>query len=90
MGCKYARYCNKECQKKAWKDHKLECAAVQRVFPGQPVDQTRLVARLLWKRSQNRESGIKNIVEIEVIDYIFLPFSTLFEQPVLELLAIFY
>ena len=90
MGCKYARYCNKECQRKAWKDHKLECAAVQRIFPGQPVDQTRLVARLLWKRSQNRESGIKKIVEIEVIDYIIFPFSTLFVQPVLELLAISY
>uniref|UniRef100_A0A6F9DU65 [histone H3]-lysine(4) N-trimethyltransferase n=1 Tax=Phallusia mammillata TaxID=59560 RepID=A0A6F9DU65_9ASCI len=60
-GCKFARYCNKECQKKAWTDHRPECAAIKRVFPGQPVDQTRMVGRILWKRDQNlaKEEEVK-------------------------------
>ena len=74
MACKYARYCNKECQKKAWREHKNECAAIQRVSPGQPEDQTRLVARLLWKRTQNRIAGKKELVDIQVILFLQVAF----------------
>lgn len=27
--CKFARYCSRECQKKAWKTHKKECMAIK-------------------------------------------------------------
>ncbi|CAK8672384.1 histone-lysine N-methyltransferase SMYD1-like [Clavelina lepadiformis] len=66
--CKYARYCSKECQKKAWPDHKPECSAMQRVNPGKPVDQTRLVARILWRKQKDAESGAKQLVEIETLE----------------------
>ena len=29
--CKYALYCNPECQKAAWPDHKTECAAIKKI-----------------------------------------------------------
>uniref|UniRef100_Q4H2S8 [histone H3]-lysine(4) N-trimethyltransferase n=1 Tax=Ciona intestinalis TaxID=7719 RepID=Q4H2S8_CIOIN len=51
-GCKFAQYCTKECQKKAWPEHKQECAAIKRITPGKPVDQTRLVGRILWRRKR--------------------------------------
>jgi len=48
--CKYARYCNRECQKKAWPDHKMECPALQRMHPVVPEDEAKMVARILWRR----------------------------------------
>jgi len=55
-GCKYARYCNRECQKKAWPDHKLECPALQRMQPVVPEDDAKIVARILWRqRSKPKE-----------------------------------
>ncbi len=30
--CKFARYCSRECQKKAWSMHKKECMAIKVIF----------------------------------------------------------
>ncbi|XP_071997292.1 histone-lysine N-methyltransferase SMYD3 isoform X3 [Engystomops pustulosus] len=47
--CKFARYCNSLCQKKAWKDHKRECLCLKSIFPNVPTDSVRLVARIIFK-----------------------------------------
>jgi len=51
--CKYARYCNRDCQKKAWPDHKQECPALQRMHPVVPEDEAKMVARILWRQQRN-------------------------------------
>lgn len=48
-GCKFARYCNKKCQKNAWIDHKEECKGLKRVAPNIPTDTVRLLARIMHK-----------------------------------------
>ena len=47
--CKFARYCGRECQKKAWKEHKIECERITRVAPNIPTDLVRLMARIMQK-----------------------------------------
>ena len=47
--CKFARYCGRECQKKAWKEHKIECERIIRVSPNMPTDLVRLMARIMQK-----------------------------------------
>ena len=64
-GCGFARYCNRECQKSAWSDHKLECNAIKCTNPRESSDKTRMVARIVWK---NLRDGAKTdaIVDIKV------------------------
>ncbi|XP_038063936.1 histone-lysine N-methyltransferase SMYD3-like isoform X2 [Patiria miniata] len=50
--CKFAYYCNKDCQRAAWTSHKLECEGITRVSPNIPSDHIRLMARLSRKRKQ--------------------------------------
>ncbi|KAM3931204.1 histone-lysine N-methyltransferase SMYD3 [Leptodactylus fuscus] len=47
--CKFSRYCNSLCQKKAWKDHKRECLCLKSVLPNVPTDSVRLIARIIFK-----------------------------------------
>ena len=62
--CRFARYCDKDCQKKAWQSHKQECTAVKRMSPRKSDDQTRLVARILWRKE--KKENIDDVVQIEV------------------------
>lgn len=48
--CKFARYCNRECQKSAWKDHKIECERIMNVSPNIPTDLVRLMARIIQQK----------------------------------------
>ena len=48
--CKFARYCNRECQKSAWKDHKIECERIVNVSPNIPTDLVRLMARIIHQK----------------------------------------
>ena len=48
--CKFARYCNRECQKNAWKDHKTECERILSVSPNIPTDLVRLMARIMQQQ----------------------------------------
>lgn len=47
--CKYAYFCNKQCQRSAWPDHKAECAGLCKVAPRVPDASVRLFSRLLVK-----------------------------------------
>ena len=64
--CKFARYCNKDCQKAAWECHKPECAAIKRVYPNKASDQTRLVARLFWRKQRKEKNCVKEDVPVTV------------------------
>merc|ERR1711931_265295 len=52
-----AKYCNEECQKNAWADHKLECAALAKISPKVPSEEVRLAARILFKHYQKLKDG---------------------------------
>ncbi|XP_072015027.1 histone-lysine N-methyltransferase SMYD3-like [Amphiura filiformis] len=75
-GCKYARYCDKTCQRAAWPDHKDECHSITRANASQdsPIfqDQIRLMARTHWKRTKLVENasidanGFPNIPDLLV------------------------
>jgi len=55
--CKFAKYCNEDCQKKAWNDHKMECAALAKISPKVPSEEVRLAARILFKQFQKLKDG---------------------------------
>uniref|UniRef100_A0A914WUL5 MYND-type domain-containing protein n=1 Tax=Plectus sambesii TaxID=2011161 RepID=A0A914WUL5_9BILA len=46
-GCDFARYCNKDCQRLAWKDHKPECARLKKSFPNLPLTEVLFLSRLM-------------------------------------------
>nr|CAD7416834.1 unnamed protein product [Timema poppensis] len=48
-GCAYVQYCNRECQKQSWEDHKVECGNLRRVAPRVVPDAARLLARIIFK-----------------------------------------
>nr|CAD7462282.1 unnamed protein product [Timema tahoe] len=47
--CGYVQYCNRECQKQSWEDHKAECGNLRRVAPRVVPDAARLLARIIFK-----------------------------------------
>ncbi|XP_077504498.1 histone-lysine N-methyltransferase SMYD3-like isoform X1 [Amblyomma americanum] len=49
--CKCVYYCNKPCQRQAWQDHKVECAALCKVAPNVPETLVRYFCKLLVKLS---------------------------------------
>jgi len=53
--CKFARYCSRDCQKKAWPMHKKECMAIKRIAPRVANDEIRMVSQILWKRERMGE-----------------------------------
>lgn len=56
--CRFARYCNKDCQRQAWKDHhKLECARLKKVFPYLPVTEAIFLGRIADKVNFIEKNG---------------------------------
>ncbi|XP_013780220.1 histone-lysine N-methyltransferase SMYD3-like [Limulus polyphemus] len=51
--CRYVYYCNKECQKLAWIDHKRECNNIRKISPNVPPDNLRVLARIILKLQVN-------------------------------------
>ncbi|PNF32480.1 Histone-lysine N-methyltransferase SMYD3 [Cryptotermes secundus] len=58
-GCQYVYYCNRDCQKESWADHKQECSNLRRVSPRIVPDAARLLARIIFKlqRGGDLEKG---------------------------------
>ncbi|XP_076816367.1 histone-lysine N-methyltransferase SMYD3-like isoform X2 [Clavelina lepadiformis] len=63
-GCKYMKYCNRECQKGAWSSHKSECTALKRVEPKIPPDFVILLSRILWKLKSTDDNWSENLVSV--------------------------
>ena len=53
--CKFARYCNRECQKSAWKGHKTECERILSVSPNIPTDLVRLMAKIMQQQQSQAD-----------------------------------
>lgn len=62
--CKTARYCNVQCQKQAWPDHKRECKCLKHLQPRIPTDSVRLVARIIFKLLSQSESDQEELYSI--------------------------
>uniref|UniRef100_A0A8C9T621 [histone H3]-lysine(4) N-trimethyltransferase n=1 Tax=Scleropages formosus TaxID=113540 RepID=A0A8C9T621_SCLFO len=63
--CKFAQYCNRTCQRAAWEEHKLECAAVK-AFGKVPNENIRLAARILWRL--DKEGGVVSDTQLTSLD----------------------
>lgn len=48
-GCNYVCYCNKICQKNAWKEHKIECGFLKKIHPRIVPDAARVLSRVILK-----------------------------------------
>lgn len=55
--CRFARYCDKNCQRQAWRDHKPECARLKAVFPNLPVTEALFLARITDKVNFLEKNG---------------------------------
>ncbi|KDR23505.1 histone-lysine N-methyltransferase SMYD3 [Zootermopsis nevadensis] len=58
-GCQYVYYCNRDCQRESWADHKQECNNLRRVSPRIVPDAARLLSRIIFKlqRGGDLEKG---------------------------------
>ncbi|CAM1321405.1 Bzd (predicted) [Pycnogonum litorale] len=59
--CAFAYYCNKKCQKAAWKLHKKECPNLKKVFPNIPTDSVRLLAQIIFLTKAGGSSVTENV-----------------------------
>lgn len=64
-GCSFARYCSKECQKLAWRLHKLECERLKQVYPNLPLTEVLFLSRVLDRKLYIEENGDKGAWESE-------------------------
>ncbi|XP_034935410.1 histone-lysine N-methyltransferase SMYD3 isoform X2 [Chelonus insularis] len=51
-GCQYVYYCSKNCQRRGWITHKVECPNIKRVQPRIIPDAGRMMARIIIKLHQ--------------------------------------
>ncbi|CAG9540051.1 unnamed protein product [Cercopithifilaria johnstoni] len=58
--CKFAKYCNKECQCLAWKKyHRAECQRLEMVFPNLPLTEVLFLSRIIDKVLFIEQNGDK-------------------------------
>ncbi|XP_058165379.1 histone-lysine N-methyltransferase SMYD3 isoform X2 [Dasypus novemcinctus] len=59
--CQVAKYCNAQCQKKAWQDHKRECKCLRSCKPRYPPDSVRLLGRVVIKLMEETPSDSEKL-----------------------------
>lgn len=67
--CKFARYCNRQCQKSAWKDHKVECERILNVSPNIPPDLVRLMARIIQQKQSGKTWSINGPIYSALVSH---------------------
>ena len=55
-GCHYVYYCDRMCQKNAWKTHKAECACLKRAAGKIVPDAARTMLRIILKLNDGGDS----------------------------------
>lgn len=63
--CKFAQYCDRTCQRAAWEDHKLECAAIKS-YGKAPNENVRLAARVMWRT--DKEGSMVSDLQLSTTD----------------------
>ncbi|XP_036398732.1 histone-lysine N-methyltransferase SMYD3 [Megalops cyprinoides] len=63
--CKIARFCNRDCQRQAWPEHKRECKSLQRLHPITPTDSVRLVAKIIFRLLNEDQSPGQELYRLE-------------------------
>lgn len=53
--CRYVYYCNRLCQRDAWRQHKLECPCLLKVAPRIVPDAARMLSRIILKLNNGGE-----------------------------------
>lgn len=53
--CRYVYYCNRSCQREAWRNHKLECPCLLKVSPRIVPDAARMLSRIILKLNNGGE-----------------------------------
>lgn len=53
--CRYVSYCNRTCQREAWRNHKLECPCLLKVAPRIVPDAARMLSRIILKLNNGGE-----------------------------------
>lgn len=51
-GCQYVYYCGKNCQRKSWLIHKIECPNIKKIHPRVLPDAAKMMSRIIIKLSQ--------------------------------------
>eukprot|EP01080_Neovahlkampfia_damariscottae_P005769 gene5769-9590_t len=54
--CKFAYYCSGDCQKKDWANHKYECKSILKSTPYFPNESTRLMSKILQKKTTDKDA----------------------------------
>ncbi len=56
-GCRFARYCDKSCQRLGWKDHKPECDRLKPLYPYLPLTEVMFLGRIMDKLKFIEQKG---------------------------------
>lgn len=62
-GCSRQWYCNKDCQRGSWDMHRFECKNLKRIYPLDPPDAARLLARAVFKLKNGGDKTEETIDE---------------------------
>ncbi|KAA0714484.1 Histone-lysine N-methyltransferase SMYD1 [Triplophysa tibetana] len=63
--CRFAQYCDRTCQRAAWEEHKLECAAIKN-YGKAPNENVRLAARVMWRT--DKEGSVVSDLQLSTMD----------------------
>ncbi|XP_057213658.1 histone-lysine N-methyltransferase SMYD1b isoform X2 [Triplophysa rosa] len=63
--CRFAQYCDRTCQRAAWEEHKLECAAIKN-YGKAPNESVRLAARVMWRT--DKEGSVVSDLQLSTMD----------------------
>lgn len=75
-------YCDRDCQKESWADHKSECSNLKRVAPRVVPDAARLMAKMIFKLKVGILSNYK-IIGNRIIDNMYKNFWKFSSQVVI-------
>ncbi|XP_056628730.1 histone-lysine N-methyltransferase SMYD1b isoform X2 [Triplophysa dalaica] len=80
--CRFAQYCDRTCQRAAWEEHKLECAAIKN-YGKAPSENVRLAARVMWRT--DKEGSVVSDLQLSTMDELEDHISDMSEEDMKDL-----